>query len=574
MRHFGDRAKKTKKFWVLLAAGITIIALLAFFALRPLLQNKKVTEKDTAKVTRGAILRTIEGSGVIEANDQYTVRALVTGEVLSDTFREGDTVTKDDLLYVIDSTQMDYTLGKAESGVRSARLSYEEALETTAHMQVTAPISGVIGTLSIKEGDEITAGKNVAEIADASSMVLTLPFLYTDSTNIAVGDAATVVIENAPTQPLSGTVKSVASGQSTSSLGALVSMVEIAFYNPGGVSADARATASVGSYACHEAGVCTYVAASVVTTKAGGTVTNLSVHAGDRVEKGQLLFSLESDAAARSLERSRLSYQDSLLNLENTYDQLEEYRITAPISGKVIQKSVKAGDKLENGSGGNASSMAIIADLSTLKFEIEVDELDISDIAVGQEVRVTADAAAGKVFTGHIDKVSIVGTTANGVTTYPVSVVLNGEENADLIPGMNVSATIVVDSKTDVLMIPVAAVTRGNMVLVQGERPNAVPGEGADALSPVARLEDKAATKTAKEEAPAGYRYVRIETGITDGTYIEVLSGLSEGDTVLVPKTVGSAESAMQFTPHAAPMMGGMGNMGNMSSGMMGGGRR
>jgi len=580
--------KPGKKFWLLLTAAILVLTVAAFFIVRPLLKGNTAAAQTTAAVTRGSIIRTIEGSGVISANDQYTVSSLVTGEVLADHFEEGDTVQEGDLLYEIDSSDLDYNLQKAESSITTARLSYEESLETLDNMTVTAPISGVLSSLSVKEGDELSAGKQVAEIISSDRMVLSLCFLTSDAQMLHPGDPASVVPENSPSQTLSGTVKSVATGSIANSLGVAVTNVEILVDNPGGLQNGGRATATVGTYACNEAGTFSYEDTETVTVKTGGTVTGLSLRTGDRVTAGTVLFTLTSDSTSRSIERSRITYNDAVSGYNNTYDQLDDYRITAPISGKVIQKSVKAGDKLESGSGGNASSMAIIADLSILTFEMSVDELDIAEIEEGQAVQITADAVEGKRFKGHVDNVSIVGTTSNGVTSYPVKVVLDGAENAELIPGMNVSATIITEQKENVLLIPASAVSRGNLVAVKGtkpadaatEAPKATPEElpsgGSTAVeSDSARMNRKAADIAMRTDAPEGFYYVQIETGITDGTYIEVISGLSEGDVILLPSSAGDASTSMQFTPNAQnTMMGGMPGMGGGMPGMsgMGGG--
>lgn len=607
---------RSKKLRILLIALILLIAVAAFFVLRPLLNRETAKAQMTATVSRGSIVRTIEGSGVIAALDQYTISSLVTGEVLTDTFEEGDMVEKDALLYTIDQKNIDYNIEKAESNVDSARLSYEESLETKENMTVKAPFSGVLSTLTVKEGDEISAGKSVGSLMDADHMLLTIPFLSSDAASIFPGDIATVIPESMPYESLDGTVTSVSTGSIANTIGVAVSNVEIRVSNPGGLLDGSRATATVGTYACNDAGTLSYAKSDSVTVKTGGTVTGLSVKAGDRIEKGQVLFTLESDSTLRSIERSRISYNDSLRNLENTYDQLEDYQIKAPIAGKVIQKNVKAGDKLENGSGGNASSMAIIADLSVLTFEMAVDELDISDIREEQIVRITADAVPGRTFWGKVDNVSIVGTTSNGVTSYPVKVTLDGEENAALIPGMNVSATIIIEEKNDILLIPASSVNRGNLVLVKGEntdaetppfsgmpkstssveegkmpRDDAAGNEKSPSGMPHQDVSQHETNSTpapnAKSdigrspglEAPEGYRYVRIETGITDGTYIEVVSGLSEGDEILLPESQGNANSAVTFTNGAMgnmsmpmgggmPMSGGMPMGGGMSRGM------
>ncbi len=579
----------TKKTILLLTAILVIAVLLLLFVFRPLFANEQKASARTAAATRGRIVKTIEGTGVIEAIDQYTISALVTGEVLADYFSEGDMVEKDTLLYEIDSTNLDFSLKKAESGVETARLSYSEALENQENQRIKAPISGVITSLNVREGDEINAGTTVAEIISADTMLLSLPFLSADAKHIFPGQTATVIPESAPALSLSGTVSSVATGSTANTYGVGITYVEILVANPGGLINGSRATATVGIYACNEAGTFSYEKTEKVIAKTGGTVTGLSVHKGDKVESGTLLFALESASAERSIQRSRLSYEDALLSRNNTFDQLDDYRIKAPITGKVIQKNVKAGDKLEGG-GGNASSMAIIADLSTLTFELSVDELDIAKVQKGQEVRVTADAVEGQTFIGHVENVSIVGTSQNGVTSYPVKINLDGEENNALIPGMNVNATIVVEDKQDILLIPAAAVSRGNIVTVKGDapetgteketaKPKDIPQQSADNTeSASARIKQKAAEGAFASTPPEGYHYVQIETGITDGTYIEVLSGLSEGDVVLLPESVGDAGSSVTFTPNAPNAMMGMpmGNMGGMGGmrGPMTGGTR
>mgnify|MGYP000408802680 CR=1 FL=1 len=106
--------------------------------------------------------------------------------------------------------------------------------------------------------------------------------------------------------------------------------------------------------------------------------------------------------------------------------------------------------------------------LSTLTFEMKVNELDINNIQVGQEVEITADALEGMTFKGYVDKININGTTTSGHTSYPVTVKVEGSPRGAL-PRMNVSAKIIVEEVGSVLALPVEAVERGNTVLVAKE---------------------------------------------------------------------------------------------------------
>src|SRR5699024_8479432 len=104
-------------------------------------------------------------------------------------------------------------------------------------------------------------------------------------------------------------------------------------------------------------------------------------------------------------------------------------------------------------------------DRSQLTFDMDISEQDISQIQVGQQEEITADALDGQTFTGVVDKININGTTTSGNTTYPVTVLVDGSPE-ELYPGMNVSARVIVEEAGNVLTLPVEAVERGNTVLV------------------------------------------------------------------------------------------------------------
>src|SRR5699024_9171467 len=153
------------------------------------------------------------------------------------------------------------------------------------------------------------------------------------------------------------------------------------------------------------------------------------------------------------------------ISMRNAEDTLANYTITAPINGTVIQKNRQAGESVESG-----NDLCIIYDMSYLEMTINIDELDINQINVGQPVTVTADSVNGT-FDGVVTRVSMVGTTQGGTTTYPVTVQV--DEYGDLRPGMNVNADIVVEQASSVIAVPNAAVERGDIVLVTTESPSA-----------------------------------------------------------------------------------------------------
>lgn len=520
------RKPLSKKQIIIISAAVAVAAAVAVFAVVKKSSKKKSDgETATARVTRGSISRVLEGSGTLEAIDQYEVSALVSGDVTADFFEEGDMVSKDQLLYKIDASSIEKNIDKAQNALSQSKMSYSEAVEAYDDLTVSAPCKGVIKTLYIKNGDDIKTGDRVCDIVDSDTMTLEIKFLSSQAGGIYSGQAANIEMTGGGGSYM-GTVKTVSSGSTVNSLGVPVTNVEISVTNPGAITTGDTATAVVGGTACAEPGTFKYSHEETVTAKASGKVRNLSLIEGDRVSAGRTILTIESSSVSNQVKKSALSVSDAELSLKGLQDDLDQYSISSPIAGKVIQKTVKAGDKVASQQG--STSMAVIADLSALTMTMNIDELDISSVKVGQDVEVTADALENQVFHGVVNKVSVIGTSQNGVTTYPVEVLLSDVENTDLIPGMNVSATIVLEKKDDVLLIPTTAVKRGNKVKMLGS------GEE-----------------------------VEIETGIDDGTQVEVLSGLSEGDQVEIADVpTKSVEDTMM-----QGMQGGMGGERGMPGG-------
>ena len=198
--------------------------------------------------------------------------------------------------------------------------------------------------------------------------------------------------------------------------------------------------------------------------------------------------------------------------LDSAQKSLDDYSIDAPISGTVITKNAKEGDTINATYQG---SLAVIYDLSKVKFQMKVDELDVLKIAVGQEVSVTADALEGVTMTGHITNISLEAVTNGGVTEYPVTVEM--DEVGQLLPGMNVSASIIISEEKDAMCVPVDALQRGDYVYVKDQAGTEPSTEAADPM------------------VPAGFHKVPVTVGVSNASYVQILSGLSMTDEVYVP---------------------------------------
>lgn len=520
------KAPKKKRRWPkVVIAVLLVLAALFFFVIRPMLGAGKellagAYLTSTAQMQEMTV--SVSSTGTIQPIDSYNVSGMVTGEVLEAPFEVGDQVEKGDVLYRIDPGSAETALQQAQLSVQQAQLNYDSIVDG---LNPKASGAGVVQKLHVKKGDLVSAGSPIADISDISTMTLTVPFQSTDAQRIAVGSSAQVTLAGT-LETLTGTVESVANADLVGNGGALVRQVKIRVQNPGALTTSTTATAKVGSIACAGSGTFEANLTQTVVATGSGEVVSLNVSAGSRVSAGQVLATLGGSSAQTSLENASISLQNAQLSLQNAQDALDNYTITAPISGTVIEKNFKAGDTIDNNSLTAAGgTLAVLYDMSTLTFEMKIDEKDINKVQVGQEVTITADAVEGVTFSGVVDTVNINGTTVSGQTNYPVTVVINDPQ--DLKPGMNVSADIIVERAGTVLCVPVDAVNRGS------DKPTVqVAQEGA--LDENGNVADPSKLETRE-----------VTLGRNDNDNIEITSGLSEGEIVVWVNEVSNPFAAM-----------------------------
>ncbi len=492
----------------------------------------------------------VTGPGTIKPNDSYRATTLIKGEILSAPFEEGDTVNKDDVLFTLDQSDVENAIKQARTGVeqaqlsvQSAQLNYDSLVRTrndnAKDRQVKANANGVITKVYVDPGDTVAAGTPIADILDRDNMKLEVPFHSVNAASFYVGQSATVTVSGTA-ETLYGTISEISATDSVGPGGTLVRNVTITVQNPGALSDASTGSAAVGNASSSASGSFRYGESKTLVAKYSGELETLELHEGDRVYDGQQVGEFKEtqmqdqiDAAAIQLSNARLSLRNAQDSLERTQDSLEDYTITSPIEGTVIEKNYKAGDNYDPStasSSGTSAFMAVIYDMSRLTFDINVSEMDVVRVQVGQKVTFTADALDSASFTGVVEKVNINGTTVNGNTSYPVTVAVDGNGSdlaaQGLLPGMSVSANIIVEEVGSVLCVPVDAIQRGETPFVMVA--------GAGALNENGELVDF--TKLEQRT---------VELGRNSEEYIEVLSGLTEGETVFIPNAASSFMSAM-----------------------------
>ena len=411
------RKMSRKKKLLTAAAGLILFLALIIAAVR---QNKASAVKaqsqrvNTATVIRQNITSTLSSSGTISPKDTYSITSMSEGEVVQADFEEGDRVEAGQILYRIDASSMESKLSSASNSLERAQSSYDtavsdynEAVGKYSGNTYKATKSGYIKQLYIEAGDKVASNTQIADIYNDQIMKIKVPFLNMEAAAIAPGSPAVLTLSDTLEQ-LDGTVLSVSSMDEALTGGRLVRYVTIQVANPGGLTADMTATAAVGDFVSSGDGT---FSATVDTVLAADLSSNVEVEAllvneGDFVSVGSPIFSMKASTAEKLIK----TYKDSMYNaqasleqaqssLDSTQDTYDDYTITAPISGTVIKKSYKVGDKVQNGS--SASALAVIYDMSSVTFQMNIDELDISNVKTGQTVEVTADAFENEKFSGR-----------------------------------------------------------------------------------------------------------------------------------------------------------------------------
>ena len=213
------------------------------------------------------------------------------------------------------------------------------------------------------------------------------------------------------------------------------------------------------------------------------------------------------------LESSRESLSQARAQLEQADDRLAKTRAYSPIDGTVTSLDIKVGETaISSSTNIPGSSLMTIADPSSIHTEVNVDEADIADIEVGQEALIYAIAYPDQPVRGVIESIAISAKVAEGQQglSFAVKIKLLDTEGVTLRPGMSCRAEIFTNTKDSVLAVPIQAVITEEDLTVNETSYYLFVRNGDEV------------------------RRVEVEVGLSDDTYQEILSGVAEGDEIVI----------------------------------------
>ena len=580
---------KTRKKRILNSKAIFIFLLLAigslisFYYVKSKASTKAEIVQQTAVARRGDLKVSISGSGTLASSSTLTALSNVEGTISQIYFKDGDTVEAGSLIMELDSGEARLNVKKLENSIAQARLSRDQILKSLDSSQVIAPISGQITDIKFKEGDNTGKDSSLLTITDKSRLKLLLPFNNAYKSTLQPGQKAAIYAFDSSLSEmtkLEGTISFISSTAEDMEK-AQPYNVEFTIENPGYLDdtmiASAETTASGQTLKSIGSAKLSYMDSIAVKTETGGLIESLDAALGQYVKKGDILANITNDDLSIELETKNLNIEDMESQLEYATAKLYQYKIYSTISGILSISDVKKGDGVKSG-----QTVFKVSNYDLMEFQIPVDELDIAKIQTNQAVNVTVDAlpeTSAKPLKGIVAKIAQEGTPSNGVTTYPVTVQLT-ESNSSLKVGMNANGEIIVNEKTNALYVPIEAVQKignTNVVFVKsdeaGTKEEAQPGAQSNrqnrtnqqASAGQQASDNSSQTRTGNRLQSGGY-YAgavpkTVEVGINNDEYIEIISGLKEGDIVILPRVSsgsGSANSQNRYNRTGGGMPGGM----------------
>jgi len=322
-----------------------------------------------------------------------------------------------------------------------------------------------------------------------------------------------------------------------------------------------------------------------VGTQVSGIIEHVYVDFNDKVKQGQILARLDETALRAQLEQSQASvdqaqaqlnyeeatfkrlkalfdkdliaqadYDQALYNYENSKASLSNAKsaldrtkvnlayatISSPIDGVVLNRAIEEGQTVA-ASFNTPEMFTIVNDLTQMEVQTSVDEADIGQVIQGQRVEFTVDAYPDLKFEGTVSQVRLQPVTTNNVVTY---VVILNAPNPDkkLMPGMTASATIYIQEKQNTLVLSGKALRftpdteyLTKMMAKSFGNASSIPA-GMPPTGSMPGTKEGAKTVWVKDEK-SGIRPVPVTIGIENGSNVEILSGLKEGDEVIISMT-------------------------------------
>lgn len=528
-------------------------------------------------VQKGELSRSISATGQLEALTAVDVKSKAGGKVVKLVVDEGKFVKKGDLIALIDPEDTQASYDQSAADLQAARARADQALENYRLQRANAITSvedaeSALASAKIRLRKAEIQAKRAPELSGSTIRTakaslneaienkrrlqnVTIPQRERDANATYTRTKAeleSAKADFARQQQLlaQGYVSKATVEKSQSALSSAESAFSQAEQTLNTIAGANRADLSAADAAIERA------QATLSLANANSSDTAMSQHdledAREAVRQAQInLQKAKDDRMTNGIRQSEVvaakaSTVRSQVSVKNAQVQLDSTTVVAPRDGVVTQKYLEEGTIIPPGTStfSQGTSLVQLSDVTIMYVECAVDEADISQVKVGQEVRVLAEAYPGQEIDGVVNRISPSAKTDQNITSIKVRVqITNAPKTVQLLPGMNATCEFITLSKKNVLISPAQAIKH-------------------DGDKDYVEIKPKVGTKPVRRDVTVG------ETG-NDG--VEIVSGLQPGEEVVVAeidlKELRETQKKMQEAQEGGGLAGGGGGPRNNRTG-------
>lgn len=536
-----NNKKKNIRIIVLTLLLVVVAGSVYYFFLMP--EEVEEVSYQTSPLEFGDIQVVLENSGVIKYMEESDISSDITGTINNLYIDEDLYISDGDLILDIDTRSNNLNLEQSQVDLYLAKLNLADLLNTTIDSidnvsindltTVFAPMNGVI-EYNIEKGSVISSGANVMAITNSDQLNFIAKVPVNMIENLKIGDTTEVYVYN-NYEYVEGKVTKISSVNKALN-GEMINEVCITVINNGineGMEGYARIYLNGNSIYSAE-GAFENVAEASVIPNYSGTIEEIYVENGEYVTAGTPLLKIDSTSLENQIEQQKQTIYNKELNIQELLLNMEDTTVVTDVSGVVTDMYVKEGESINNGT----KIASVVSD--SLVATIDIDELDIGKVELGQEAKLIIPGYSEEEIIGTVSYIADTGNVLDGITTYDVHI--SFDSNDKIKEGMTVETTIIVDSATDVLKVPSSSVkTMNKRSMVQ------VLENGEVVMKPV-------------------------EVGISDDFYTEIISGIDESVEIITSSGAAAVPVIGDMTEdEMMEMRDQMDNSGQKPAGGMGG---
>lgn len=584
-----------QEFWGLIKArkklsiGVVIVAvLIGYYAYGKIFPTVVAPKYVVAQVKKDTLIVSVSGTGQVSATSQVDLKPKASGEVTQVNVKSGQEVKTGTVIAYLDARDALKSVRDAEASLASAKIAYEKLVAPADQLTLTQSENSLAQAEQSKQSATDSLAKSYDDgFNTVNSVFLDLPTVmagiddllykktidnsqinlnwYVNQTDyvknerslatnlrddVTVAYDAARVAYNKSFSDYRGVSRSSADADLEVTIDQTYDTAQkisdaIKKYNnyidyvqdimaQRNATVPAAVTTQQTSIDSYTRTINTHLS-SLTSTRSSIATNKETILNSDRTikEKTESLAKLKAGADTLDIQSQKISLQQKENALLDAREKLSDYSIRAPFAGVIAKLNIKKGD---TASSGTAAAVLITKQKIA---ELSFNEVDVARIKVGQKTTLTFDAVPDLTISGEVADVETIGTATQGVVTYVVRIAFDTQDDR-IKPAMSVSAAIVTDVKTDVLVVPSGAVKAQNQVKYV-----AIVDVSESAVALAAGNSGVELSKATSQQ--------QVVVGLSNDTTVEIVSGLTENDVVVIRIIQAGATTAV-----ASPSSGGL----------------